>query len=176
MEIPTLETHRLTLRPLVDTDAAALFELSQDPEVMRFIGDRHIPSMEDCWRAVAAWIGHWQLRGYGDFAVDERESGRFIGRAGLWYPHGWPAPELGYMLGRAWWGRGYATEAAGAALDWAFQHVAARDEWISLIDPDNAASIRVATKLGETLRGETTFREHRVLIYGIDRVTWASRR
>lgn len=176
MQIPTLETERLTLRPFVESDADALFAISQDPEVMRFIGDRTIPSMEDCWRAVAAWLGHWQLRGYGPLAVVERESGRFIGRVSLWYPYGWPAPELGYLFGRDAWGRGYATEAAGAALDWAFEHVDDPRDWISLIDPANAASIRVVTKLGETPRGETELRGHRVLVYGIDHATWAARR
>ena len=176
MQIPTLETRRLTLRPFVESDAEQLFAISQDPEVMRFIGDRTIPSMEDCWRAVAVWLGHWQLRGYGPLAVIERESGRFIGRVSLWYPYGWPAPELGYLFGRDAWGRGYATEAAGATLDWAFEHVEDPRDWISLIDPANAASVRVVTKLGETHRGETELRGHRVLVYGIDHATWAARR
>lgn len=175
MEIPTLETPRLVLRPFVEADATALFDVSHDPEVMRFIGDRTIPSMEDCWRAVATWLGHWQIRGYGPLAVVERESGRFIGRVSLWYPYGWPAPELGYMFGRDAWGRGYATEAAGAALHWAFANVTDLDDWISLIDPANTASVRVVTKLGETRRGETELRGHRVLVYGIDRATWAAR-
>lgn len=86
MQIPTIRTDRLTLRPFVEADAAALFEISQDPEVMRFIGDRTIPTMEDCWRAVAAWLGHWDLRGHGPWAVEERASGRFIGRVSLWAP------------------------------------------------------------------------------------------
>lgn len=176
MEIPSIETERLLLRPFVEADATAIFEISQDPQVMRFIGDRTIPSMEDCWRAVAAWLGHWRLRGYGPLAVTEREGGVFIGRVSLWFPYGWPAPELGYLFGRRWWGRGYATEAAGAALDWAFEHVTDPQDWISLIDPENTASIRVATKLGETPRGATELRGHRVLIYGIDRATWEARR
>lgn len=176
MQIPTLHTKRLVLRPFVEADATSLFEISQDSEVMRFIGDRSIPTMEDCWRAVAAWLGHWELRGYGPWAVEERASGRFIGRVSLWFPYGWPAPELGYLLGRDWWGRGYATEAAGAGLDWAFAHVNELAEWISLVDPANHASIRVVTKLGQTPRGETELRGHRVLVFGIDRATWAARR
>ncbi len=176
MQIPTLETERLVLRPFVETDAAALYEISRDPEVMRFIGDRTIPSMEDCWRGVAGWLGHWRLRGYGPLAVVERESGRFIGRVSLWYPYGWPAPELGYLLGREWWGRGHATEAASAALSCAFEHLAEPDAWVSLIDPANTASIRVVTKLGETPRGTTELRGHQLLVYGIDRATWAARR
>lgn len=176
MQIPTLETERLTLRPFVEPDADALFAISQDPDVVRFIGDGTIPSMEDCWRAVAAWLGHWQLRGYGPLAVVERENGQFIGRVSLWYPYGWPAPELGYLFGRDAWGHGYATEAAGAALDWAFEHVDDPHDWISLINPANAASIRVVTKLGETPRGETELRGHRLLVYGIDHATWAARR
>ncbi len=78
-----------------------------------------------------------------------------MGRVGIHFPYGWPGPELAYTLGKPFWGRGYATEAARAALDWAFSH---RDflALMSLIYPENAASIRVATKLGETLRGDAT--------------------
>lgn len=65
IRIPTLETERLILRPFREEDVEPLFELMQDPDVVRYIGDRQLPSRQDCWRAVAGWIGHWALRGYG---------------------------------------------------------------------------------------------------------------
>jgi RimJ/RimL family protein N-acetyltransferase len=152
-----------------------MHRLMQDPEVMQYVGDRKVPGPQDSWRAVAGWIGHWALRGYGQWAVVERQSGALIGRAGIINPQDWPGTEIGYLLGKAWWGRGYATEAARAALDWAFGE---RDfeRMLSLIDPANAASIRVAERIGETLRDETTLWGHRVLVYAVDRVDWAAAR
>jgi RimJ/RimL family protein N-acetyltransferase len=111
------------------------------------------------------------MRGYGQWAIEERRSGRFIGRAGIINPVDWPGPEVGYLLGRAYWGRGYATEAARAAMAWGFEQFGFPD-LLSLIDPDNAASIAVATRLGETPRGETELWGHRLLIYGISRDEW----
>ncbi|MEP7105912.1 MAG: GNAT family N-acetyltransferase [Chloroflexota bacterium] len=174
LAIPTLETERLTLRPLNEADATALFDVSQDPDVVRFVGDRHVPTLQEAWRAVAGWIGHWALRGYGQWAIEERASGRFIGRAGIINPADWPGPEVGYLLGRPWWGRGYATEAASAAMDWGFREIGFED-LISLIDPANTASIAVATRLGETLRRETEVMGHHVLLCGIGRADWQAR-
>jgi len=156
-----------------EADATALFEISQDPDVVRFVGDRHVPTLQEAWRMVAGWIGHWALRGYGQWAIEERESGHFIGRAGIINPADWPGPEVGYLLGRPWWGRGYATEAARAAMDWGFREKGFTD-LISLIDPENHASIAVATRLGETRRGETEVMGHHLLVYGISRAEWAA--
>ena len=171
LAIPTIETERLTLRPMREADATALFEISQDPDVVRFVGDRHVPTLQEAWRMVAGWIGHWALRGYGQWAIEEHESGRFIGRAGIINPADWPGPEVGYLLGRPWWGRGYATEAARAAMDWGFRDRGFTD-LLSLIDPENHASIAVATRLGETRRGATEVMGHHVMVYGISRAEW----
>jgi RimJ/RimL family protein N-acetyltransferase len=175
LAIPTIETERLTLRPFREADAAAFFELSQDPEVMRYVGDRRVPTLQEAWRAVAGWIGHWALRGYGQWAIEERASGVFIGRAGIINPADWPGPEVGYLLGREWWGRGYATEAARVAMDWGFREIGFAD-LLSLIDPANQASIAVATRLGESLRGETDLMGNRVQVYGITRAAWETGR
>jgi RimJ/RimL family protein N-acetyltransferase len=175
LDIPTLETERLTLRPFREEDAATFCALLQDPDVVRYIGDGTIPSAEDCWRAVAAWLGHWVMRGYGPWAVTERETGAFTGRVGIHFPYGWPEPELAYTFGKPFWGRGYATEACRAALDWAFTE---RDfpRLVSLIYPQNTASIQVATKLGETLEGPSGFRDKEVLVYAITRAEWEAQR
>jgi RimJ/RimL family protein N-acetyltransferase len=172
--IPTIDTQRLTLRAFREADATALFELSQDPDVVRYVGDRRVPTRQEAWRAVAGWLGHWDLRGYGQWAIEERASSRFIGRAGIINPAEWPGPELGYLLGKTWWGHGFATEAARAAMDWGFEQIEF-DDLISLIDPANAPSIAVATRLGESLRGEIDLSGSRVLIYGISRADWEAR-
>ena len=174
LAIPTLETERLTLRPFREDDVRALFELSQDADVVRYVNDGRMPTLFESWRLVASWLGHWVLRGYGQWAIEERASGRFIGRAGIINPADWPGPEVGYLLGRDWWGRGYATEAARAAMEWGFREIGFAD-LLSLIDPANAASIAVATRLGETPRGETELMGHSLRVYGISQAEWQAR-
>jgi RimJ/RimL family protein N-acetyltransferase len=175
IDIPTIQTERLVLRAFHADDTEPLFQLMQDPEVVRYIGDRRIPTRQEVWRAIAGWIGHWALRGYGLWAVDDRESGELVGRIGLINPADWPGPEVGYTIGKRWWGLGLASEGARAAMDWGFRN-GDFGELISLIDPDNAASISVARKLGESLKGETDLWGHRVLVYAITRDAWVSGR
>jgi RimJ/RimL family protein N-acetyltransferase len=117
---------------------------------------------------MATFVGHWSLRGYGLWAVEERATGKFIGRIGLWNPEGWLGLEVGWLLDRAWWGRGLATEGARAALDYAFATLGA-DHVISVIHPENTRSIRVAEKIGERFEREHDFDGNPALIYGISR-------
>lgn len=163
----TLQTERLFLRMFRDEDIDAYAEICADPEVMRFLGGKTFTRGE-AWRSMAMFIGHWTLRGYGVWAVEERATGKLAGRIGFHYPEGWPAFELGWTLGRAHWGKGYATEGARAALRYGFDELR-KDHVISLIQPQNAASIRVAERLGEKLEGETELLGLRHLIYGISR-------
>ena len=114
------------------------------------------------------FAGHWQLRGFGLWAVEERASGSLVGRVGLHFPEGWPERELAWALARPYWGRGFALEAARAALGHAFDSLA-WNRVISLIDPDNHRSIRLAERLGERLEGEVTLRDYRLLVYAIER-------
>lgn len=171
LPIPTIQTQRLILRGWAEDDVEPMHRLLQDPDVVRYIGDRRVPTLPEVWRAVATWIGHWVLRGYGLWAVEERDTGALVGRIGLLNPPDWPGVEVAYTLGKEWWGQGYATEGAAAARDWGFRHLEV-DELISLIDPANAASIAVATRLGETRRGEFDLWGNRVLIYAVGRDEW----
>jgi RimJ/RimL family protein N-acetyltransferase len=164
----TLETERLLLRPFRDDDLDAFAEMTADPEVMRFIGDGHTFVREEAWKAIAGILGHWQLRGYGIWAVEERATSRLVGRCGLYYPEGWPGLEVGWLLARPCWGCGYATEAGRASLEYAWREVGAA-RVISLIYPDNTASIRVAERLGETFERTITRHDKPVNIYGVDR-------
>jgi RimJ/RimL family protein N-acetyltransferase len=124
------------------------------------------------WRNLAMMIGHWALRGYGLWAVEERSSGGLVGRIGFWNPEGWPGFELGWMLRRPFWGRGYATEAARTALQFAFTQML-QPEVISLVHPENAASIRIAEKLGERLLDSIEVMGKRVLLYRVTQQEWA---
>ena len=171
MTTPMLETERLRLRAFREADLDAYAAICADPEVMRYLGDGRALSRADAWRQMALIIGHWTLRGYGLWAVEERATGALVGRLGFFKPEGWPGFELGWMLRRASWGRGYATEGAGRALAHAFTEMG-RDHLISLIRPDNRASIRVAERLGERLERRTDLFGQEALVYGIDRAQW----
>jgi RimJ/RimL family protein N-acetyltransferase len=162
----TLETERLRLRMFRDDDLDAYAPIVADPEVMRYLGDGQPLDRVGAWRQMAWMVGHWALRGYGLWAVEERATGALIGRIGFIFPEGWPGFELGWVLARPYWGKGYATEGARRALAYAFGELG-RDHVISLIYPANTASIRVAKRLDETLQGRTVLYGHEVLIYGI---------
>src|SRR5438105_8463751 len=149
-----LQTDRLTLRMLRESDLDAYAEMCGDAEVMRYIGDGKPLDRGMAWRNLALMVGHWSLRGYGLWAAEERGSGVLVGRIGFWNPDGWPGFEIGWMLRRSFWGRGYATEGARAALQFAFTRMQ-RPHVISPIYSENAASIRVARRLGERLVGPT---------------------
>jgi RimJ/RimL family protein N-acetyltransferase len=167
----TLETERLLLRPFRAADFDAYAAMVADADVMRFLGDGKPLNRVDAWRQLATVIGHWTLRGYGLWAVEERASGELVGRIGCWEPEGWPDFEVGWTLRRASWGRGYATEGARAALRYAFTELN-RPHVVSLIRPGNAASVRVAERLGERLQGRVELLGGESLVYGIRREEW----
>jgi RimJ/RimL family protein N-acetyltransferase len=166
----TLDSPRLSLRMFRESDLDAYAEMCGDPNVMRFLGDGHTLTRPEAWRNMALVLGHWQLRGFGLWAVEERATGLLAGRVGCWRPEGWPGLEIGWALRRPFWGRGYATEAALAALNYAF-HRLKQSHVISLIHPDNGPSIAVALRLGMRMEGYTQVMDHSVLIYGIDSVS-----
>lgn len=174
--IPRLETDRLVLRAFCEDDLDAWAGFSADPEVMRFLGGPM--GRGDAWRAMAATLGHWMLRGYGMWAVERKSDGVTMGRVGLVQPEGWPGLEVGWTLGRPYWGQGYATEAAGAAMRYGFltQPVG---RLISNIDPANEASQAVAQRLGETKGGQADLviagRTYRTDIWSITREAWRAR-
>jgi RimJ/RimL family protein N-acetyltransferase len=163
-----LETERLTLRMWRESDFEPYAKMCADPEVMRYLVSGKTYDRAEAWRHMAFLTGHWTLRGYGHWAVEEKSTGSFVGRIGFLNPEGWPGFEIGWTLGRQFWGKGYATEGARKALDYAFD-VLDQSHVISLIHPDNLASIRVAERLGEKPEGSTEIMSMPVLIYGIDR-------
>jgi len=160
------ETERLVLRRPIEDDVDALLPLF-DAEVVRYL-DGVVPTREDMWRGLCGWVGHWELRGYGMWTWLEKDTGTVVGRGGLWYPLGWPHLEVGWMLGRAWWGHGYATEVGRAALDLAWERLDA--DWVcSVIHPDNRASQAVARRLGAQVVDSTRLRGFPVDIWRHDR-------
>jgi len=165
---PVLNTQRLILRPFREEDLDDYSEICADLDVMRYLADGKAMTRAEAWRHMAMLVGHWELRGFGQWAVEERCSGRVIGRIGFLQPEGWPGFELGWTLGRQHWGKGYAGEGARAALEHGFWQLG-RNHIISLIHPDNLPSIKVAARIGETLEGRANVLGRDLLVYGIRR-------
>jgi RimJ/RimL family protein N-acetyltransferase len=147
LDIPTLETARLRLTALTGRHFDAYAAMLADPDNTRWIGDGLPLTRHDAWRSLALLLGHWQLRGYGMWALELKDTGEFVGRAGLMYPEGWPGLEMGWMLRREHRHHGYATEAGAAILDFAWHQLHA-PRVISLVRIGNEASDRVAERLG----------------------------
>jgi RimJ/RimL family protein N-acetyltransferase len=164
----TLQTDRLVLRPFRESDLDGYAAMCANAEVMHYLGESKPLTRAEAWRSMAVVVGHWQLRGYGMWAVEERQSGEFVGRIGCWNPEGWPGLEIGWTLRREFWGRGFATEGARAAIQYAFAELH-QDRIISLIRPDNLNSIRVAERVGEQLDGEAEVMGHRTLVYALQK-------
>ena len=117
--IPELLTDRLRMRGLEEADFPALSRFWGDPATARFVGGAC--EAEDSWRRMAAMVGHWRLRGYGMWALESRADGAFLGYCGLWNPHGWPEREVGWGLLAEHQCKGWVTEAARRARDFAYQ-------------------------------------------------------
>jgi len=145
--IPRITTDRLLLRAFTADDFPAYAPMMADPIVTRFLGEGRPLSRSEAWRQMAVILGHWALRGFGLWAVEERATGRLLGRVGCQEPEGFPAFEIGYVLSRDAWGQGYAREGAAAALQFA-RDTLERTDITSIIRPANAGSIKVATSLG----------------------------
>ena len=164
--VPVIESARLKLRCVTEHDLDPLAAMFADPNYMRFFGDGKTADRAAAWRAIATALGHWILRGYGIFAVDERDSGSFIGWSGLIYPEGAPAIELGWGIAPHHWNRGFATEAATAVRDFAFGTLQL-PRLVSLIHPANAPSVRVAEKIGEHFENMLDVEGGSVAVYAI---------
>jgi RimJ/RimL family protein N-acetyltransferase len=175
-DFPVIETERLILRCPQESDLDGFAEMMADEEAMRFLGG--VKPRPEAWRMIAILAGSFVLRGYALFSVVDRASGEWLGRIGPWYPEGWPGTEVGWGLKRAAWGKGYATEAAAAAMDFAFQRLG-WDEVIHTIAPENAPSQAVARRLGSRWLRPGRLPEPIAVdldIWGQSRTDWLTRR
>jgi len=163
-----LETERLILRKYRLSDFEDHFRLCADPDVMRYLVGGKPMSRLEAWRHMAFLVGHWELLGYGYFVAEEKASGRFVGRIGFANPEGWPGFEIGWTIAPEYQGRGFATEGGRFLLEYAFEKMD-KSHVISVINPENKPSIRVAERLGEKLEGKSEVMGTAMLIYGIDR-------
>jgi ribosomal-protein-alanine N-acetyltransferase len=145
--IPTIRTAQLTLRPILSSDAATLHSIYQTDGVLKYFPYPAPPPLEKVERFVTYQQTHWEKFGYGNWAVTIHDDDAIIGWAGLQYLPETDETEVGYLLDKACWGKGYATEATRASLDFGFTNFDF-PEIIALVHPDNLASLRVATKCG----------------------------
>lgn len=169
MTVPELVTERLRLRAWVLADVEPMAAINADPLVGEWLGG--VIQTEETRARLKAYANHWEERGFGIWAVEERASGRLVGRTGLMHWDDWTASphdaEIGWTFAPEVWGRGNATEAARAALGWAAGQPGL-NAIISITRPDNVASRRVMEKLGLTYRGETVWRGFAQVWYGIE--------
>lgn len=161
-----IETERLLLRRPSRADFDAVHRMRSDPDVVRFVGGKPL-SREEAWQRLTRSAGNWALLGFGFFAVVEKASGDLVGEAGLMQAHRGlgeafdPFPEAGWIFAREAQGKGYATEAMLAAHGWFAETVGAQRS-VCIIAPENAASLRVAAKLGYTPFGSACYHDSTV--------------
>lgn len=173
---PVLETERLRLRLPEERDLEGFISLMSDEVAARHIGGVMEEPM--IWRQLCTIIGHWAVRGYGFFSVEEKATGDWVGRVGPWAPHGWPQPEVGWSITRAYWGKGYGPEAAAATMDFAFDTLG-WDSVVHMIAAENVNSQALARKLGSVDQGwdaELPGLGVTVDVWGQSRADWAQNR
>lgn len=149
----TFQTERLIIRPHRLEDFGAYSAYRADPDVMRYMHSGPA-NEEDSWLKFQSIAGHWEYMGYGNWAIEEKVSGSYIGNLGFMdkkRPSSHPAsgaPEMGWLVAQKAWNKGYATEAVSAALVWARKEFGKNARVVCVIDHENIASQRVADRAG----------------------------
>jgi len=167
-ETPVVETARLILRQNRLSDLDDRVAITDDPEFMRFVGG--VYDRQENWSRLMRYIGHWAIFGFGLFAVEEKATGRYVGNVGLSrFERSLgedfdPYPECAWMIAQWAEGQGYATEAMRAALIW-YERQFGAGRQVCIIDADNAASLRLAERLGFRFFREGLNRGHAVLLH-----------
>ena len=147
LDIPRLETGRLVLRAPLAADHEPVAALLMDPVRARRFGVE--PDRSRAWRWFAMNIGHWALRGYGYFVIEDKASGAPCGLTGIWCPEGWPEPEPDYAVFAGFEGRGIACEAAICARAWAYTRLDLHSVGPHIV-PGNTRSITLAERISAT--------------------------
>jgi len=160
MDIPTLTTKRLTLRPFRQEDAVIMAQLLAEPEVLRYFPSSGTFDLERARRMISGLLKHWQERGYGLWAVTRREDRALLGRCGLQYLAEIDGVEVDFILGKPYWKQGYATEAGLAVIQYGFS-VLQLSRIAGIVHVDNLASQGVLQKLGMARQQQARF-------FGID--------
>lgn len=163
------ETDRLILREIdPERDFEAWAACFSEESTMRFLGSPPL-NRADAWRNMCVVIGHWQVRGYGFFSLEEKATGAWVGRAGPWNPEGWPAPEVGWTIAPEHRRKGFAAEAGAASVAYAFDTLG-WDSVLHVILKGNDGSVATAEKIGSCFQREQVglpgITSETVLVYG----------
>ena len=156
MTIPTLLTERLRLRPFTPNDAPAMHQIMSGKDVLRYFPTTQPPPAERVPRIIERWLSHWQEYGYGLWAVELQSTNELLGRTGLQYIAETDEVEIDFMLGRPYWGQGFATEAGQASLKFGFEELEVTAV-IGIVHPENIASQHALEKLGLQFVEETEY-------------------
>jgi RimJ/RimL family protein N-acetyltransferase len=169
MEVPAIETKRLTMRGHRLNDFSDCAAMWADPIVTRHIGGKPF-SREEVWARLLRYVGHWSLMGFGYWAIEEKDTGSFVGELGFAdykrdiEPSLNGVPELGWVLASRVHGKGYATEAVRAAVAWGEARFGSA-RTVCLIHPENLASIRVAQKCGYQESQQAAYKGQPTIIF-----------
>ena len=159
-----IETERLRLRMLRDSDLDDLAALFADPDVMRYVGNGQPTDRAEAEKALASIISHWEREGFGRWAIEDKHTNEFLGYGGLRSLSG--TPEVVYHFARRHWGKGFATETARASLAFGFNEKGF-DRIVAIAKPGNAASIHVMEKIGMRFDKQTSYYDIEVVQYSI---------
>lgn len=147
MRIPTITTARLILRAFTEEDVDPLHHILHEKDLLRYFPNPNPPARNRVQKFVADQLKHWDVHGYGWWAVQPRSEKVLIGWCGLQFLPETEEIEVGYLLGKAFWGQGLATEAAQASLQYGFENHKL-ERIVAIVHPENIASQRVIEKLG----------------------------
>jgi RimJ/RimL family protein N-acetyltransferase len=167
--VPVIETERLILRGHRQEDFASCAAIWGDLEVVHYIGGKPLTG-EEVWARLLRYTGHWLWMGFGFWALEEKSTGALAGETGFAEfkrdiePSVLGVPEIGWVLAPHAQGKGYATEAVRAVVDWGDKHFASA-RTVCLIHPENLRSLRVAEKCGYTELARTTYKNQPTTIF-----------
>ena len=147
MNISTIMTERLRLRPFTANDTISMHQILIGQDVLKYFPGTQSPSVEGVQKMIGRLLTHWQEKKYGLWAVESRTTGNLLGRCGLQYIPETDEVEVDFILDRHHWGQGLATEAGQASLQYGYE-VLKLASVVGIVHPDNLASQRVLTKLG----------------------------
>ena len=156
MIIPIIETENLRLRPFSPTDTPAMHKIMNGKDVLLYFPGTQTPSPEQVERMIGRLLAHWQEKGYGLWAVEHRETGVLLGRCGLQYLEETDEVEVDFIIDRAFWGQGFATEAGLASMQFGFNDLGL-SEIVGIVHPENIGSQRVLEKIGMQFSEETEY-------------------
>ncbi|WP_420629516.1 GNAT family N-acetyltransferase [Candidatus Leptofilum sp.] len=156
MKIPTLETDNLRLRPFSIIDTTAMHQIFNTKNVLKYFPGPRTLTVAQVQRSINRLLDHWQVKGYGLWALESRATGELVGRCGLQHITETDEVEIDFIVSPKFWGRGFATEAGQASLQYGFETLN-QSLIVGIVHPENIASQRVLTKLGMQFAEETQY-------------------